>query len=38
MKFASEKVGANRNQYDFVTGLPGGASGPSVIYFVPEIK
>ncbi|QUG40123.1 hypothetical protein KD050_12445 [Psychrobacillus sp. INOP01] len=35
-KFASEKIGANGNQYDFVTSLPGGASGPSVIYFVPE--
>ncbi|MFD1780045.1 hypothetical protein ACFSFW_15370 [Fredinandcohnia salidurans] len=35
-KFASETVGANGNQYDFVTSLPGGASGPSVIYFVPE--
>ncbi|WP_449537921.1 hypothetical protein [Ferdinandcohnia sp. Marseille-Q9671] len=35
-KFASEQIGANGNQYDFVTSLPGGASGPSVIYFVPE--
>lgn len=36
-KFASERIGANGNQYDLVTSLPGGASsGPSVIYFAPE--
>ena len=36
--FATENVGANGNEYHFVTSLPGGASGPSVIYFVPEHK
>ncbi|MDC3413808.1 hypothetical protein NC797_08480 [Aquibacillus sp. 3ASR75-11] len=35
-KFADLNVGANGNDYNFVTSLPGGASGPSVIYFVPS--
>ncbi|MGV3464609.1 MAG: hypothetical protein ACO1OT_04870 [Heyndrickxia sp.] len=34
--FSAVNLGANGNDYHFVTSLPGGASGPSVIYFVPE--
>ncbi|MGE8203797.1 hypothetical protein ACQKP0_04470 [Heyndrickxia sp. NPDC080065] len=34
--FATEQIGANGNDYSFTTSLPGGASGPSAIYFVPE--
>lgn len=34
--FAEVHTGANQNHYHFVTSLPGGASGPSTIYFTSQ--